>query len=624
MSISSSVDTSTVLQSQTNPHGVETSVWFEYGETEEYGNATQPVSIGSGAGEVMVSETIEGLPNGHFRMVVMNETTTTYSGDHTVGHAIEEIAGANGAISCYPNPVPEGYDSECVVVPDDGFAATDVLVDGVSVWPVGTYTFSDVCETHLIEAIFAPGFEIDVEYSREGTFSCLPNPVSSGSNSICTATPHTGYIIDEIFVDGVSVGNVDSHTFSSVVSDHAIEARYSPIYPLISELTISNGISGYSEIGTPVSINGGRIVAGAPSDDENGDGSGAVYVFGYDESSNKWSEKAKILSSDGVSGDIFGYAAAISGDKIVVGAFQDDDKGNGSGSVYVFDYSAETDQWIESAKLTASDGAEGDHFGRSVAISDGKIVVGAYDNDDKGSESGSIYVFAFDHENGIWIEEAKLLASDGRSYDCFGTSVSIDGGMIVAGAKGNDDQGYSSGSAYVFGYNELTGTWLEIAKLVAPDGSPEDFFGSSVAINGVNIVVGANSNDEDENGYAYVYQYDAESGDVLEVAKLTASDGEAEDRFGYRVDISGDRIVIGAIFDDDCGSTSGSAYVYEYRSLSSTWIEATKLVVEDGAPGDRFGYSVSLDNEKIIAGAPYHGKHGARRFWQSRAFRFGL
>ncbi|MTI29216.1 FG-GAP repeat protein, partial [Xanthovirga aplysinae] len=105
----------------------------------------------------------------------------------------------------------------------------------------------------------------------------------------------------------------------------------------------------------------------------------------------------------------------------------------------------------ETIKLTASDGAEYDYFGYSVSISGDQLVVGAYFDDDKGSSSGSAYLF--EKPDGGWVgmnETAKLTASDGTAHDYFGAFVSISEDLVVVGAYGKDENGVDSGSAYLF------------------------------------------------------------------------------------------------------------------------------------------------------------------------------
>ncbi|CAL6361960.1 unnamed protein product [Bathycoccus prasinos] len=166
------------------------------------------------------------------------------------------------------------------------------------------------------------------------------------------------------------------------------------------------------------------------------------------------SNLAKLTAKDGSVYDNFGYSVAISDGTIVVGAIWDDDKGSSSGSAYVFEKSDSSDatSWTQVKKLTADDGAASDGFGVSVAISDGTIVVGAYFDDDKGSNSGSAYVFEMSDSSDAtsWTQAAKLTADDGAYYDVFGRTVAISDGTIVVGAYDDDDKGSSSGSAYVF------------------------------------------------------------------------------------------------------------------------------------------------------------------------------
>jgi hypothetical protein len=188
--------------------------------------------------------------------------------------------------------------------------------------------------------------------------------------------------------------------------------------------------------------------------------------------------------------------------------------------------------------------------------------VGAYGYE---GNKGAAFVLYYDGTN--WDKIAKLFASDRATDDYFGYSVSISGNNIVIGAYNNDgnNDGNKTGSAYVF--TKPSGEWIdttETAKLTASDGATYDFFGCSVSISGDNILIGAKNNDDngDGNRTGSVYVFTKPSGGWLnatETAKLTASDGDADDRFGVSVSISGDNIVIGAFYDDD---NAGSAYLF--------------------------------------------------------------
>ncbi|MFV1991644.1 MAG: FG-GAP repeat protein, partial [Acidimicrobiales bacterium] len=200
-------------------------------------------------------------------------------------------------------------------------------------------------------------------------------------------------------------------------------------------------------------------------------------------------EQAKLVASDAAKFDYFGASVSISGDTLVVGARIDGDAGPKSGSVYVFIRSGTT--WTQQAKLTANDAVAGDQFGQSVAISGNTLVVGAHLADDKGSASGSAYVFV--RSGSTWIQRAELSGSDTTANDRFGVDVAISGKTIVVGADGDDDAGSWSGSAYVF--TRKGKNWSQQAKVKAKDAAAYDYFASSVAISGDSIVIGANRDD---------------------------------------------------------------------------------------------------------------------------------
>ena len=307
----------------------------------------------------------------------------------------------------------------------------------------------------------------------------------------------------------------------------------------------------------------------------------------------------KLTASDNAAGDDFGKSASISGDYAVVGALGDNDNGDLSGSAYVFKRSGTS--WAQEAKLLPSDGAENDIFGASVSISGDYAVVGAKFDDDNGVHAGSAYVFK--RTGTSWAQEAKLLPSDGAVANQFGFSVSISGDYAVMGANADDDNGNQSGSAYVF---KRTGTsWTQEAKLLPSDGQDGDFFGESVSISGDYAVVGA-WHDGDRgfhSGSAYVFKRTGTS--WAQEAKLLPSDGAAGDFFGFAVSISGDLVAIGAWGDDDNGTDAGSSYIF--KRAGTTWAQQAKLLPSDGAAADHFGVSASISGDYVVVGAPTDG-----------------
>ncbi len=335
--------------------------------------------------------------------------------------------------------------------------------------------------------------------------------------------------------------------------------------------------------GVSVAIDGDTAIVGAHGDDDRGTDSGSAYVF--ERVDGVWTEAAKLTAADGQPGDRFGWSVAISGDTAIVGAYLDDSR---RGAAYVFQ--RVDGVWTEAAKLTAADRQTRDYFGVSVAIAGDTAVVGAYGDD---SNRGAAYVF--ERVGNAWTQVAKLTAADGPGGS-FGLSVAISGDMAVVGAMADDDRGTGAGAAYVF--ERVGNAWTQVAKLTASDGQGWDRFGVSVAISGDTAVVGAYRDDNDR-GSAYVFE---RAGNAwTQVAKLTASDGQAEDHFGVSVAIAGDTAVVGAYHDDDLGPAAGSAYVFE--RAGNAWTQAHKLTAADGQTNDYFGISVAISGDTAVVGA---------------------
>jgi hypothetical protein len=242
---------------------------------------------------------------------------------------------------------------------------------------------------------------------------------------------------------------------------------------------------------------------GAPG---NG-GSGAAYVYTFNGAF--WALQKKLIPNDNAAGDNFGKSVAISGDTVVAGAPFDDISANvDQGSAYVFTRSLTPSGaiWTQQQKLTASDGEAGENFGDAVAVSGDTVVVGlAFDAIGANTFQGSAYVFT--RVGGVWALQQKLTASDGAAGDRFGHSVAISGDTLVAGADLDTiDANADQGSAYIF--TRSGSTWTQQQKLTANNGLPLDFLGTSVAIDANTVVVGAVGNDFGANlnqGSAYVF-----------------------------------------------------------------------------------------------------------------------
>ena len=334
--------------------------------------------------------------------------------------------------------------------------------------------------------------------------------------------------------------------------------------------------------GRAVSVSGDVVVIGA-ADDDNATDSGSAYVYRWNGTSY---DEFKLTASDSRHLGHFGYSVAVSGDNVVVGAASDL-------GAYVYHWNGTS---YDEIKLTSSNGV---FAGYSVSISGDVLVVGTHTDNENGTHSGSAYVYRW---NGSNYDEYKLTASDGTEYDYFGCSVSVSGDVVVVGAREDDDNGSDSGSAYVYRWND---TSYDEFKLTASDGAAGDYFGSSVSVSGDVVVVGAYMDDDngDNSGSAYVYRWNGTSYDEY---KLTASDGAASDYFGQSVSVSGDIVVVGSPLDSDDGLYSGSAYYYQWNG---TGYEEVKLAAANTA-GDQFGCSVAISGDKVVIGAIYDDDNG--------------
>jgi hypothetical protein len=333
--------------------------------------------------------------------------------------------------------------------------------------------------------------------------------------------------------------------------------------------------------GTSIGISGTTAIVGALLDDDNGTSSGSAYLF----DTTTGTQGAKLTASDAAANDYFGGSVGVSGTTAIVGAQYDDDNGSGSGSAYLFDTTTGTQIF----KLTAGDGAANDGFGGSVAISGTTAIVGAGGDGDNGSNSGSAYLF----DTSTGTQSAKLTASDGGEFDLFGRSVAISGTTAIVGT--------SLGSAYLFD----TTTGAQIFKLTAGDAVAGDWFGWSVAISGTTAIVGASQDDDNGTDSGSVYLFDTTTGNQL--FKLTASDGAEFDYFGRSVAISGTTAIIGAEYDADNGADSGSAYLFD----TTTGAQLAKLTASDGAANDYFGQSVAIFDDIIMVGARKDDDNGS-------------
>ena len=288
-------------------------------------------------------------------------------------------------------------------------------------------------------------------------------------------------------------------------------------------------------------------------------------------------------------GDIFAYDVAMEGSLAIIGKPHDNDLGTNSGSVLIHDVA--TGALIRT--LYASDGDIGDHFGNAVAISNGILIIGELEDQDNGKSSGS--AFLFDANTGTQL--FKLTPQDGKKRRQFGKSVSISGNIALAGSGMPNT---IPGSVY--SYDVTTG--LLIRKMMPSDGLPGDYFGNQIAQEGNIVVIGASGSDSAGNDAGAAYVFDVITGQ--ELLKLQPSDIAPYDQFGYSVSLDGGIAAISALGETTNGIQSGAVYLFDV----ATGQELAKLTASDGAAFDLFGTDMTLNGTSLLIGAKQDGDMG--------------
>ena len=372
------------------------------------------------------------------------------------------------------------------------------------------------------------------------------------------------------------------------------------------------GQSDADEFGWAVSIDGDRAIVGVPDEeDADGSGSGKAYIFDVT-TGNLLHTLDNPNAYDTGAFDSFGYDVAISGNYAIVGTPNEDDSvfGSSSGKAYIFD--------VTSGNLlytldnpNAYNTSVADNFGDSVAISGDRVIVGAYGEDDaNGSGSGKAYIYDITTFTTPTISSATYVLDNPNAFatatnDFFGLQVAISGDRAIVGTQGEDDAGgIGSGKAYIF--DVTTGALIHtLDNPNAFDTSESDQFGASVAISGNRAIVGAPGEDDasiNSSGKAYIF--DVVSGNLVHTLDNPNAFGTStSDQFGRRVSISGNRVIVGVPQEDDAeGTSSGKAYIFDVTTgnLLNTLDNPN---VRDTSASDLFGSAVAISGNYIIVGA---------------------
>ena len=339
--------------------------------------------------------------------------------------------------------------------------------------------------------------------------------------------------------------------------------------------------------------------------------------------------ETKVYPHDGTTMDYFGYATAIYHNTAVVGAYGCKDDGENSGAVYVYAtnatsfpyYENGTTPWFLQQKLTPATVTErcndkgkceyikeghfeNSEFGYAVGVWNKTLIVGAHRHSDGAAEGGAAFVYR--RYGGQWTQHQKLTADLGHDYHYFGVAVAIWDTTAFLGASGDNHEGTAAGAVFVYDYQKSYDAWFQTTKLTASNAAAFDNFGSAIAAYKTSLIVGAygDSTLGSMAGSAHVFSY---SGAWAHAAQLFASDGEEGQYFGHAVAMYEANVVIGAFQAHGHWDNAGAAYVFR-RGSDGLFYEQNKVIAHDGMTGDYFGWSVALYKNTAVIGA--YGEQG--------------
>ena len=363
--------------------------------------------------------------------------------------------------------------------------------------------------------------------------------------------------------------------------------------------------------GYQTDVEGDVVIVGSYYKNGSNDHSGAAYVFERNTNgkTNNWGQVKKLVSPVDNENDYFGIDVAVNGGVAVVGAYGEDAGGiTKSGAAYIFERNiGGTNNWGRMKKLTADNTEESAYFGYRVAMNDGVVVVAATYEDAGGIEnSGAAYVFKRNAGvANVWSQTKKIVAPDPLADDNFGRTFSVSGDVAVFGLYKRISY---RGIAYIISVSDETKMFSETKKKVASDAQTNNYLGCSTAINGDVIIAGAYGEDENgtDSGAAYIFERNANGGtnNWGEIKKIMAAEGQEDDYFGCAVAVAGDVVAVGAYGEDTDGIDSGAAYIFE-RNIdgSNGWKEIKKLTPTVAQPSNYFGCSVAAAGDVVIVGA---------------------
>lgn len=376
-----------------------------------------------------------------------------------------------------------------------------------------------------------------------------------------------------------------------------------------SQLSLTHGTGTLlgTNLGYSMGISGNLLVAGASGNHGSSSGpnfTGSLHVFYYDGS--KWIAKTPLTSFSPIAGERLGTSVAISGHNIIGGApYANLGNGNYQGRAMIFPYDPVTNTYSSPAILTASDALAGDMFGTSVAINSNFALVGAPSRDVNGNNNiGRCYFYK--RNGSSWSQHSIILPPAAVTDDYFGFAVSMTEEWAAIASPYTDVNGtINAGKVYLYKYNSGTDSWNIVTSLVPQTTRTMERFGSSIHITNDILAVGSDryvgNPMYDSTGEVAIYRRNGDSWNLE--ATVSASDGNATDAFGSSVHVSGNKVIVGAMYGD-AGSNidQGKSYIFQHNGTG--WVEEAIIVASQSENNANFGKSVLIHPHSALVGAP--------------------
>jgi hypothetical protein len=310
--------------------------------------------------------------------------------------------------------------------------------------------------------------------------------------------------------------------------------------------------------------------------------------------------QTKLLASDAAQYDYFGLSVAVKGDTAVIGAYGKSDLARNAGAAYAF--TRNSGSWTQQARLGTSTPLIDAYLGATVATNGSYTAAGAPYASVGAQNDGVVYLFS----NATWQQQTILLPNDPDSLSQFGNALAINDNTLFVGAPMHDSFGVNAGAVYVFTFDGVS--WVQRQKLIGADTVPGDRFGSALALNDGWLAVSAplHSSPGSPGGAVYLFEFDGVS--WVQRYKVGAPDTIAGDRFGSAIALDNGWLAVGVPLHRFVGSASGAVYLFEFNGTA--WVQRQKFVASDTVGGDQFGSALALENQRLVVGAPLHNSNG--------------